>query len=62
MADLNRLIRAARTKTMTVSERAEQRRNFAFGSTKIENDRITRDTVSRAEDDLIKALKADRKK
>jgi len=62
MTDLNRLIRDARAKGMSSSERAEQRRNFAFGSSKIENDRITRETVSRAENDLAKALKAGRKK
>lgn len=62
MADLDRLIRAARAKATTSSERAEQRRNFAFGSSKIENDRITRETVTRAEDELRRSLKVGREK
>lgn len=62
MNDINKLIDVARSKVMSASERAEQRRNFAFGSSKIENDRITRETVSRAEDELVRSLKAGREK
>lgn len=37
---------------MTPEEAEEQRRSFAYGNTKIENDTITRDTVNRAADML----------
>jgi Fic family protein len=37
---------------MTLAEREEQRRSFAYGSAHIENDRITRDTVVTAEEEL----------
>lgn len=45
--DLQELIDAARLREFTASEREEQRRSFAYGNTKIENPRITRETVDR---------------
>lgn len=45
---LDELIASARGVTMTPSEKEEQRRSFAYGNTKIENDRITRETVDAA--------------
>jgi hypothetical protein len=37
---------------MTADEREQQRRSFAYGNTKIENDRITKATIDRAARDL----------
>lgn len=42
---------------MTAAEQEEQRRSFAFGNTKIENDRITRQTI----DEAAEALEARRR-
>ena len=40
------LIKMSRSVRMTPSESEEQRRSFAYGNTKIENDRITREMVN----------------
>ena len=45
--DLQKLIDAARLREFSASEREEQRRSFAYGNTKIENPRITRETIDR---------------
>jgi hypothetical protein len=37
---------------MTTAEREQQRRSFAYGNAKIENDRITKETIARAAEDL----------
>ena len=55
-ADLRDLVERARAVTMTESEREAQRRSFAFGNTKIENDHITRETI----DEAARALEAKR--
>lgn len=39
------LIERARAVKMTPEQREQQRRSFAYGNTKIENDLITRDMV-----------------
>jgi len=44
---LKALIDAARSIRMTAAEKEEQRRSFAYGNTKIENKRITREMVDR---------------
>ena len=49
---LEELIQKARTTTMTPEEREAQRQSFAYGNTKLENDRITRDTIRRASDQI----------
>lgn len=46
MTYLDKLIEAAREVTMTECEREVQRRSFAYGNTKIENDKITRKMIS----------------
>jgi hypothetical protein len=47
MADkLATLIEKARAVRMSARESEEQRRSFAYGNTKIENDRITREMVN----------------
>lgn len=43
--DLEKLLEAAKKKTLTPSEQEAQRRSFAFGNTNIENSRITREMV-----------------
>jgi len=40
------LLKRAHGVTMTVAQKEEQRRSFAYGNTKIENDRITRKMVN----------------
>lgn len=50
--DLQTLIEFARRVKMTRADREKQRRSFAFGNTKIENARITRETVDREADRL----------
>jgi hypothetical protein len=47
------LIDAARFRTISDDERQAQRRSFAYGNTKIENDRITREMVDE-QDELLK--------
>lgn len=42
---LKTLIDAAKTLPQTTSQAEEQRRSFAFGNTKFENDLITREMV-----------------
>jgi hypothetical protein len=44
---LNSLIDRARNVQMTGKEREAQRRSFAYGNTKIENDLITREMVDK---------------
>ena len=44
--ELIQLLELARAHQMTPEEREEQRRSFAYGNTKIENDRITREMVN----------------
>lgn len=43
--DLQVLINAARSVQMSPEDREEQRRSFAYGNSKIENERITRQTI-----------------
>ncbi len=43
--DLQVLINAARTVQMSPEDQEEQRRSFAYGNSKIENERITRRTI-----------------
>jgi len=51
---LTALIELARKVKMTPTEQEKQRRSFAYGNTKIENDRITRSMV----DELAEAKSA----
>ncbi len=50
--DLEKLLDMARRVQMTPEQTEEQRRSFAYGNTKIENDSITRDTIDRAAESL----------
>lgn len=49
---LQELLDKARKNVPTPAEKEEQRRSFAYGNTKIENPRITREMVDKAADDL----------
>lgn len=52
--NLQQLIDAARHRPFSEDEREAQRRSFAYGNTKIENDLITREMIDEA-DERIKA-------
>ncbi len=52
--ELDALLEKAKAVTMNPMEKEEQRRSFAYGNTKIENDRITRETIN-AEAEKLKA-------
>ena len=51
--ELQSLIDAARTRPFPEAEREAQRRSFAYGNAKIENDRITREMVAK-QDEIYK--------
>lgn len=46
------LLDETRNYVMTPEEKEEQRRSFAYGNTKIENPRITREMVDKAADEI----------
>ncbi len=46
------LLGRARLVKMTSQEREEQRRSFAFGNAKIDNDDVTRESIDREADRL----------
>ena len=50
--DLTKLIEAARKVRMTPEQKEQQRRSFAYGNAKIENDLVTRDTVDEQAESL----------
>jgi hypothetical protein len=52
--NLGDLLELARHVTVSEEERETQRRSFAFGNTNIENQRITRDTIDRAAEQLAR--------
>lgn len=52
---LKALLDAARAVQMSSADKEAQRRSFAYGNTKIENNRITRETINRQ----AEALKAE---
>ena len=44
-SELEKLLEKAKAGEMTPEEKEVQRRSFAYGNAKIENERITRETV-----------------
>ena len=50
--ELHQLLEAAESVVLTPEEKEQQRRSFAYGNTKIEISRITREMVDRAADEL----------
>lgn len=55
---LQDLLDAAKKVVPTPEEKEQQRRSFAYGNTKIENSRITREMVDRAADAIGKPKEA----
>ena len=51
---LKALVETARKATISPKAQEEQRRSFAYGNTKIENDRITRQTIDEEAEALAK--------
>lgn len=49
---LESLLKRARSARMSSEEKEEQRRSFAYGNSKIENERITRETIDQEADRL----------
>jgi hypothetical protein len=56
---LQELLDEARKNVSTTQEKEEQRRSFAYGNTKIENSRITRETVDQEAESLRRLGAAD---
>jgi hypothetical protein len=50
--ELRQIIAAAKKANFTPEAKEEQRRSFAYGNTKIENSRITRELVDREAESL----------
>lgn len=50
--DLNELLEAAKKAEISSAQQEEQRRSFAYGNTRIENPRITRQTIDDEADRL----------
>jgi hypothetical protein len=50
--ELQALIEAARTRPFPEEEREAQRRSFAYGNAKIENDRITWEMIVEADEEI----------
>jgi len=50
--DLAKLLEKAKTVQMSPADKEEQRRSFAYGNSKIENDLITRETINRQAEEL----------
>lgn len=46
MKSLELLLQTTSGVVMTPEQKEEQRRSFAYGNTKLENDRITRETIA----------------
>lgn len=56
--ELQSLIDAARMRPFSEEEREAQRRSFAYGNAKIENDRVTWEMVVEADERIKAGLKA----
>lgn len=52
--ELETLLEKAQAVPMTASDRERQRRSFAYGNSKIENDRVTRRMVDEQAEELSK--------
>jgi hypothetical protein len=56
--ELTRLIEVARKRPFSDEEREAQRRSFAYGNAKIENNRVTREMIAEADEKIKAQLKA----
>ena len=50
--EIEALVETAKSVKMSPQEQEEQRRSFAYGNTKIENERITRETIDKEAESL----------
>jgi hypothetical protein len=50
--ELKRLLEAAKVYQFSPAEKEEHRRSFAYGNTKIENSRITRELIDKEAENL----------
>ena len=50
--ELEKLLELAKRVQMTPEEKEKQRRSFAYGNARIENERITREAIDRAADSI----------
>ncbi len=50
--ELTRLVEAARNRPFPEDERQAQRRSFAYGNAKIENDRVTWQMIVEADEEI----------
>lgn len=57
--DLAKLLEEAKKVQMTPEQREKQRRSFAYGNAKIENERITRRSINKEAEALSAKKKAD---
>ncbi len=57
--ELEMLLEASRKRRTTQDEDEAQRRSFAYGNTHFENERITKETVDRAAEELKAANATD---
>lgn len=51
--ELDTLLQRAKKSKVTPAEQEAQRRSFAFGNTRIENDRITMEIVTKAAEEML---------
>jgi len=58
-SDLAKLLTATLTREMTPAQKEAQRRSFVYGTTKIENEAVTRDTVDKVATQLATPVKKD---
>jgi hypothetical protein len=58
-SDLAKLLTANLAREMTPEQKEAQRRSFVYGTTKIENEAVTRDTVDRVATELATLVKKD---
>ena len=56
--ELQELVEWARNRPFSAEERQAQRRSFAYGNTKIENDLITREMIAEADERIEAELQA----
>lgn len=54
---LKKLIEATRKLDQSARDKEQQRRSFAYGNTKFENDRITREMIDRQAEILVQSAK-----
>lgn len=52
--NLDRILKAAKRAPMSSDDREAQRRSFAYGNARIENERVTRSMVDKAADRIGK--------